>query len=188
VADRIYLADKPTLDLVKQDTNMLLSKGSFDLSKYAVMQDNITILSDTTAIGKSLVIKEVKGAGFLADCIMANTVSEAGYLQITVDDIIILKTGMILGGGNGNGLFKASNLFIANSTLFCIECSQKKPSQIIGDFASTYGDLSSSPEVVKNLLISENIYFNKNLKVEFISNNATSKTIWTTIRGGVKIA
>lgn len=102
MVEKIFIADKPTLDLVKDDTNTIKSGindiqtsltnagGGTDYSEYTSQTGTIT-----TDEGDTLVI-EVNGEGILHGIHYSNSPSGSGaslYVQIDNGPIRLLTTG-----------------------------------------------------------------------------------------------
>lgn len=98
MSDRIYIADKPTLDSVKQDTEGILShfpiSGGTDFSAYTTKVVRPIIASTRKAA------LDIVGSGMVNTIIGANNSSWYYNVYITVDDISL---GIIrVGGPFGN--------------------------------------------------------------------------------------
>jgi hypothetical protein len=187
IGDRILtLATKAMQDILKTAVDAV--KAAVDIgnnNNYTPIQDIISITGNTSAQGVSVVLKDITGQGYLSSCYLTSMVNSSGYIQITIDGSIKLKAALSGVAGEASGVFYLPSAITNSGIRFQVANGLSTVAPASG-FQNTYGDLGTSMSQCKNLFIDEPISFKQSLKVEFISDVATSKNLALILKGRLK--
>lgn len=156
-----------------------------DPLNFTPFSDASTLWSNTTAVGSAVVLKQITGKGILDQAFISTSISDAGAVRITVDGQVVLYSRC---GPNdyASGLFDLSTVHIQNaSNTYGVISSNGNVYPINTLRQSQYGELGNLT-TMRNLLIKGGIPFKESLKIEFVSNTTTSKSVYYTISGKLK--
>lgn len=139
-----------------------------DLSKYTKIHDCVRLDGALTAVGTSRILKDIIGAGYLEQVILYCSVGRGGYVQVTVDGVIICKSIIT----NNGGIFNISNLTFDNNSYtnyYFAGVKAMYQQSAYSDSQAYFGEISPNNYTTKDMHISTPIFFSKSCKVEFIS-------------------
>lgn len=193
MAGEIFIAKESTSQEIKTNTESLLGKSfGTDFSGFTPIHDGIVVTNDATPSGQNRLIKEIVGSGYLSCAFLVPStasVLNASQFQITIDGVVILRTGLTQ-TGQCFGLFDEKSMYFNGSATIYANPTTASTSflPIVAGRQQFYGDLTSSASTIKNLMIQEPIFFKNSLKIEFVSaSSATDKGFSVTIKGGFKV-
>lgn len=160
MAGEVYIADKVTLDAVKNDTTNILDKN--------IVIDGGKLKKVITKGYSSLTtLVSVTGSGYLEECYINITLSRSVQLIITIDDVIIF-------GMNEANMASETTVGIIRNVLKH-PSEQYKYQNLYGDTIYRIDSTYSFPHGRLNYLSSSEVFvmgepirFKKNLKIQAI--------------------
>lgn len=179
--DRIYLADKPTLDLVKQDTTDILGKLALNETVSASARSRIA--SQAISINTPILLHQITGEGFLTEALIYSNVAGVGYVRVTVDGTVICYSGMKLINSN-YGIFYAPNMHGDTGPWYT---GAKNTSAFRAyELQEYYGELAVDMNA-KNILLQSPIYFKTGVKLELVGALSTTSVLEYVVSANVKV-
>jgi hypothetical protein len=186
----IGIADKVTLDLIKQDTSGILSNFPINAGFNPKYYDYINLEVTTGTMGQYLTVLDVTGAGFLTKA-LARHVSGQARVKITIDGVVVAHT-RVLNKDAVTGFALEGNLNSYGSSgtgtnqLGARVGEVFKPITGTGDLIKEmpFSDYADGDKEIIATFLQYPLFFNNSCKVEVYFGGTAG---YCTVMGGIEI-
>lgn len=160
--------------------------GSFDISKATINNLSLDNTNISTPTGSTRNLYTRSGRGYVNNILFSSNTQQCGYLQITIDGIIITKLSAFA-QNTPVGIVCIQNMRYTTAGLYSIVSGKSDISNPIGA-GQPFGKIATEITDGKDsgiIIIPHPLFYKSNLIIDFIGNDSTPIELKLEMMGGV---